>query len=1217
MQMDDTVPDISEDLVKSQVIRGAAATCRQSLKKCMNIPRLMIDRWAENRLVDFDLWSAGAGVFADGRLSLDERLVLKPDIRKGVINLINLLKFFVDNCQEKAKEHDDKTIRTENWNPADKLDEEKKSDDDEDRSDPSLSPDELEAKKDVEVILNQIIRLTVAIRKAGSDARFRRADKFFNLQDPEIQNFKSLLELIMHPKGLKQKDQLNTIQLRLIEANLRRRHRFFYAKKHSRKLAGQESDSQAKIAVENHTISKPSPNTGTGVPSNVFPETQEYSAPGVVESGLAGPAPSVVAPASATAASAIEGTVVVNAQRPARAAATVLSRTTSKITYPRPPPISLHNKVFKCPCCCQSLPISFTEHSQWKKHLASDISPYTCILLDCAQPFRFYLTRKDWENHINTEHGQSWNCFVCKQLGEFAEFHEETSITHHLRTIHGDTVDIDEIPMFVSASQCSKLLTETIVCPLCPGSGSDEDIINHIAQCVHDFSLRSLPLPLETDKKEDYFADDSEKSNSQNTVSSSLIEERDVKGLPELDYDSGQTVDSRYNQLTESFLKSISQSSPERASILVQGWISSLTTEDIAKVEVSDNEYPVEHQGTDNNHGLHWGVQAAALSSSSPGDNTIPTVPNTTTGDPVRHRIIVGLDYGTSYSGISIIPSSKNGIKDIMHLNAWAGNKTSGTVTAPKTPSRIAYASQNPLLQENQWGYGVDAGMTQCAWIKLLLDENSPSTPFDDTDLKSEIEKGRTSLPPDKTVEDVASDYLKELYNHIMRNLEAKMGGVLDVTEIRFWLAKPATWSDEAETKLLSAAKTAGFGSRPNIKDEICLILEPEAAALATISLIRDSSGSVKSGDSIIICDCGGGTVDLASYIIEAIKPKLSLRETCPTSGGKCGGISVDLQLRNWMVKRYGDGYARINEKHKGPGSEFMNAFERNKMIFGTGRQLIPMSLPMDHDNDEYYDETFEVVLLDGDIMKELFEPVIKNIKSLVQKQIDSVREGALKQVNKLLLVGGFGNSAYLQTELERHLRPQGITVHVPDLGGWSAVAEGAVLRGLEAASVDIRKSRRSYGTIVHVDYVEGVHDPSARYINEFGRMLVPNCMNWAIKKGTEITDKTRISIPLEMVYYLNRSREIRTDLHYCDDDVPPEWNGDSVKKLGCIVADLSAVDFTAFQKIQTSYGAAVRLTYEIIIILGGEQGIVYFQVGIAGNIVGTTEIEFAKETTT
>ncbi|KAK6499962.1 hypothetical protein TWF481_010318 [Arthrobotrys musiformis] len=558
-----------------QTIHEATIACSESLKRCLDISRLTRNGWAENRLVDFEIWSAGAGALAGGKPSLDERLASKPEVRDSVVNLLLLLNMFVEDCVEKAKIFSVQCNNAGNEVQEGICDIDKGNEDDSDKL--VTSGPEVEAKKDVEMILDQIIGLTIVIRKAGSDARFRKADKFFDPQDSETKNLRSFLELVMYPKGLEQEKQLNAVQLRLIEANLRRRHRFFYAKARSKKPAGWKPDIQAKVVMESHVAPENSPNNGIGVPSNVVPETRgEYSAPEAVKARVTEPTPSTFAPASATAASAVESIVEINTQKPARAAATAISRTTSKITYPRPPPLSPDNKDFKCPCCCQSLPISFAGHAQWKEHLANDILPYTCILPDCAQPSQSYLTRKDWEYHMDTEHGQLWSCFICEQLGEFAEFYEEGGIIHHLRAKHGDAINIDEISMFVSASHRPKP-ARTLVCPLCPGPEPHEDPIEHVAQCVHDFSLLSLPPHLEDGNKEDYFAIDSEESNLQNTASSS-IEERDVEGLPELNYDSGQADGSSWDKLTKSSLKSISQSSPREGSVWILEWASSLET---------------------------------------------------------------------------------------------------------------------------------------------------------------------------------------------------------------------------------------------------------------------------------------------------------------------------------------------------------------------------------------------------------------------------------------------------------------------------------------------------------------------------------------------------------------------------------------------------------------------------------------------------------------
>ncbi|KAK6347131.1 hypothetical protein TWF696_007210 [Orbilia brochopaga] len=553
-------------------VRNAAVACQKSLERCLSFPRLRESGWAENRLIDFNLWSKGAGVFAKGKLALDERLSSKPEVQKIVVNLLSLLNMFIENCLEKARESINEVTHAANLS----TEQDGERDEEDEATTTELSQLEVEARKDVEETLSQIIRLTVAIRKAGSDARLKRADRSFDKQNPDIQELKTSLELFIHPRGIKE-EGLNEIQTRLIEANLRRRHRFNYAKLHSKKLARRDTDLQVQSQPSKPVAGAPEIESQqpeeTPIPRNMdSPEEAPNTSLQITDIMPLAPALTVT-----TAASAIEGTLIITEHKtvsPPRPAATVISRITSGITYPRPPPVSRFSSVFRCPCCCQSLPISFLERTQWKKHLASDIVPYTCVFAGCLQPLQLYLTRNDWETHIKTDHGQIWNCVICDQLGELTshEFHQEKDITEHLEIKHKGDVDADEIAMFVSAS-CSPRPTEAAGCPICPGIDEGQDMIEHIARCVHDFSLRSLPAPSDSDRPEDYFDVNSENDSSSSITSSSGDAMRDLEGLPPLEFNSDQSADTRQTQLTESSLQAIKQSTLQNPSVRLQAWL--------------------------------------------------------------------------------------------------------------------------------------------------------------------------------------------------------------------------------------------------------------------------------------------------------------------------------------------------------------------------------------------------------------------------------------------------------------------------------------------------------------------------------------------------------------------------------------------------------------------------------------------------------------------
>ena len=80
---------------------------------------------------------------------------------------------------------------------------------------------------------------------------------------------------------------------------------------------------------------------------------------------------------------------------------------------------------------------------------------------------------------------------------------------------------------------------------------------------------------------------------------------------------------------------------------------------------------------------------------------------------------------------------------------------------------------------------------------------------------------------------------------------------------------------NEADESRLQAAKLGGF-------HDVNIIKEPEAAGLYTS---KSLGFTIKPKDNFVICDAGGGTVDLISYQIEEVSPTLQARELLPGSG--------------------------------------------------------------------------------------------------------------------------------------------------------------------------------------------------------------------------------------------------------------------------------------------------------------------------------------------
>lgn len=150
-----------------------------------------------------------------------------------------------------------------------------------------------------------------------------------------------------------------------------------------------------------------------------------------------------------------------------------------------------------------------------------------------------------------------------------------------------------------------------------------------------------------------------------------------------------------------------------------------------------------------------------------------------------------------------------------------------------KVPTCIAYALENDF-EEDKWGYGVKSGMTCTQWFKLGLDGTTPETIFDDPLLQRCTGSGLGHRPDGMSAQEVASDFLGMLYDHVLISLEEEIGKrAVEQTGLHFVISLPATWSLAARQATRHAATEAGFGTRE--KDEVVLIDEPEAAAIAAI----------------------------------------------------------------------------------------------------------------------------------------------------------------------------------------------------------------------------------------------------------------------------------------------------------------------------------------------------------------------------------------------
>jgi hypothetical protein len=63
---------------------------------------------------------------------------------------------------------------------------------------------------------------------------------------------------------------------------------------------------------------------------------------------------------------------------------------------------------------------------------------------------------------------------------------------------------------------------------------------------------------------------------------------------------------------------------------------------------------------------------------------------------------------------------------------------------------------------------------------------------------------------------------------------------------------------------------------------------------------------TLRVGDSFVLCDAGGGTVDLISYTITKLSPTLEIKEAAAGSGALCGSVFLNRRFGDFLVEKLG-----------------------------------------------------------------------------------------------------------------------------------------------------------------------------------------------------------------------------------------------------------------------------------------------------------------------
>ncbi|KAL8693889.1 MAG: hypothetical protein Q9218_001354 [Villophora microphyllina] len=564
-------------------------------------------------------------------------------------------------------------------------------------------------------------------------------------------------------------------------------------------------------------------------------------------------------------------------------------------------------------------------------------------------------------------------------------------------------------------------------------------------------------------------------------------------------------------------------------------------------------------------------------------------------------QLIIGLDFGTTFSGIAYAFTNTNKPEPTSILD-WPGLEG---FKQPKVPTILSYDPK----QKNVFTWGAQKHKNaKVEGIKLLLDPGQ-ETPLYIPETNTSAELKKLGKPPTEVV----TDYIASIYAHALNKIESKVPAeYLKMCQKKFVVSVPAVWSSKAMNATLAAAKHAGI-------HPVALIKEPEAAALYTLHMLQDKALAV--GDAFVLCDAGGGTVDLISYEITALTPRLELKELVTGKGGMAGSLGLNKRFAQAVKNIVGEDEYFHLRKTKG-FEEAMNQFDKNiKTAFrGDPDEDYYVNFPMAKLPDDPANRLVANCWnMKGDDVKKIFQPLITDIERMVEDQANLVlvkrlSEGHPKgnEIKAIFLVGGFGSSEYLKQCLQT-THPN-IQVIQPN-DAWSAIVKGAVLSQLpQEAAITSTVATKHFGVSANAPYDEREDRGEPTTTNKYTGKQKVSKMTWYIHRGEDMQRDQKIvfsfyrSLPED---HPPSSLVFTDNLLECALDQAPKYPKSGVTTANCrLTADLTAVSKHHFQsKVAFDGTPYVDISYDLVVSM--KTAIMKFSLEVDGEEMGSVEASY------
>lgn len=557
-------------------------------------------------------------------------------------------------------------------------------------------------------------------------------------------------------------------------------------------------------------------------------------------------------------------------------------------------------------------------------------------------------------------------------------------------------------------------------------------------------------------------------------------------------------------------------------------------------------------------------------------------------------KIVVGIDIGTTQSGVAFTFLQTGANQTIHRVTKWPGQEVHNQQS--KIPTLVWYDSSKKAVS-----FGAEALLPH---IEEQAEDNDWflakhfKLHLHPADMKAKHDLKLDALPPGVNITQIYTDFLGYLLKYTREYFEDR---ILDGKSI--WqryspsmevvIAHPNGWGIREQTFLRKVAVNAGFSASDQAQKNIRFLTEAEASVHFCIH--HTNLGSrLQPGTNFAVCDAGGSTVDSTLYSVTSAHPVLKLEEKRASACVQAGAIFVDLEAERHLQKALsgvGLGEDEVKDYTKAGMKDFEAGAKRGFQDDATDQYI---AVGNSRFNNTAIRARRGRLTMSGATMKTFFDICTREIISSVDQQIDGF------SVPHILLVGGFGDSPYLRNEFRKRYESRGAQITRTNDSTSKAVADGAVIWSI-VSSVSSRAPRYSFGAIcarIALPWIEG-RQGRKMYLGAHGMPVIPGAWSQVVPKGVAL-DSQAVCKETYSNSYKTANPDLKSlsmDLYAYPGDDEPDWAWDEnenlmpiFRKVCTISADLRGLEGALERKIGLRGSEYWELEVAVCMRFGGTE---------------------------